>query len=562
MTDEPTPSPTGTGETGVADTLARSPLAQAGGAPLKSSMAERTGLTRLNVALLAFGFGPLLAEFFANLWGRPHYQFFPLALAGAGFLAWSRLKELPRPLESGHAAVAAALMGASFCLLAAGMALWSPWLGSLAAVLGLAGVVWWIGGGKLLRAAVPALVLVLTIIPPPLALDTQLMLYLRGLAVRWSSRLLDTLGVIHFVSGNVIELPSRKLLIEEACSGINSVLFTWAACLFYLLWRRRSVRRILVCLPCALAGVLLGNVIRITLGAWLEFHQGIDILSGWRHELVGLVLVAMYLALIVSLDELLDFLTRPMWAQPAAPAAPAAAPAPVDMVRVRARLAPRWGQVAGFAFALLGVAELGRGWLHHYGPKAAHVIAAKSALRAGATFTMPEQIGNWKRLDSAVPGHKVETQGIFSQVWHYQKGQTVASVALDYPFRGYHDVTVCYTVAGWHITRQERQAGKATDSSMALMEVEMKKEPISHGWLWFSTVDEQGHWMETPVLERRFLGRWKVSGRVEPVSYRVQVLMTGYGPLPPAEREPARQLFEAARKLLVQQLFSQMQRKL
>jgi len=27
-------------------------------------------------------------------------------------------------------------------------------------------------------------------------------------------------------------------------------------------------------------GVLLGNVIRITLGAWLEFSQGIDILSG------------------------------------------------------------------------------------------------------------------------------------------------------------------------------------------------------------------------------------------------------------------------------------------
>jgi len=110
-------------------------LAQAGGAPLKSSMAERTGLTRLNVALLAFGFGPLLAEFFANLWGRRYYQFFPLALAGAGFLAWSRLNEVPGPLESGHAAVAAPLMGASFCLLAAGMTLWSPWLASLAAVL-------------------------------------------------------------------------------------------------------------------------------------------------------------------------------------------------------------------------------------------------------------------------------------------------------------------------------------------------------------------------------------------------------------------------------------------
>ena len=125
-TDGPTRSPTGTGEAGAAETPARPPLPQAGGAPRKPSIAERTGLTRRNAALLAFGFAPLLVEFFANLWGRPQYQFFPLALAGAGFLAWSRLKEVPRPFESGHAAWAAALMAVSFCVLAAAMMLWSP----------------------------------------------------------------------------------------------------------------------------------------------------------------------------------------------------------------------------------------------------------------------------------------------------------------------------------------------------------------------------------------------------------------------------------------------------
>ena len=90
----------------------------------------------------------------------------------------------------------------------------------------------------------------------------------------------------------------------------------------------------------------------------------------------------------------------------------------------------------------------------------------------------------------------------------------------------------------------------------------MNKEPVSQGSLWVSTVDEQGYWLETPVLERRFLDRWKLSGRIERASYRVQVLVSGYSPLSPAEREPARQLFEDARKLLAQQLFGQMQRKL
>src|SRR5204862_2406378 len=113
---------------------------------------------------------------------------------------------------------------------------WSPWLGSLAAMIGLVGVIWLLGGQKLLRCMSPALLLVLTIIPPPLALDTRFAEQLRVLAVNWSSHLLDLLGVTHSQSGNIIELPGQKLLVEEACSRINSVLVTMAGCLFYMLW--------------------------------------------------------------------------------------------------------------------------------------------------------------------------------------------------------------------------------------------------------------------------------------------------------------------------------------
>ena len=554
----------------VSDNPTRDPSAVAGAGagiePPQSSSVERTGLTRLNLGLLAFGFAPLLLLFFANLWGRTYYQFFPMALAGAGFLAWSRLKEVPRPWACGHAAGTVALLGVSYGVLLAAMVLWSPWLASLAAVAGLIGVTGWLGGSRVLRALVPALVLVLTIIPPPLSLDARLMLYLRGLAVHGSSRLLDAFSVAHFLSGHVIELPQQKLLVEEACSGINSVLLTLAACLFYLLWRRRSVVRILLCLPCVLATVLLGNVCRITLGAWLKFHYNIDILSGWRHELLGLLLVALYMILILSLDEWLNFLTYPVRqesarAQAAEALTAAALPLPAP-VRVSAGLAPRWARVAGCAFALLGMAELGRGALHYHRQQVAFVMASSSALRAGATFTLPEQIGNWQRLDAAVPNQKVETQGISSKIWHYQRGATLAAVALDYPFRGYHDVTECYRLQGWRLTRQERQAGTGTNSSLPLMVVEMEKQPASHGSLWFSTVDEQGHWMETPVVKRSLLERLDLSGGFGfvPTSYRMQVLVAGYGLLPPEEQEAARQLFETARKLLAQQLWGQIPR--
>lgn len=184
-----------------------------------------SSIPRWSLGLLGFGFAPLLVQFFLNLWKLPEYQFFPQALAGAGFLAWDRLREVPRPMIGGHPALGAALLLFSFAALALAVFIWSPWLTIVAALPAGIAVLWRVGGALLLRKMGPALVMVLTIIPPPIRLDVRLGLFLREVATTLSSRTLDLLGVVHCVSGNVIELPGQKLLVEEACSGINSVLF-------------------------------------------------------------------------------------------------------------------------------------------------------------------------------------------------------------------------------------------------------------------------------------------------------------------------------------------------
>src|SRR5947207_3169236 len=87
--------------------------------------------------LFGVGFIPLLWVFFLNLWARPHYQFFPLAFGGAGFLAWSRLKEVARPFEPGSRVTGTLWWAFSFLLLCGATVLWSPWLASVAALAGL-----------------------------------------------------------------------------------------------------------------------------------------------------------------------------------------------------------------------------------------------------------------------------------------------------------------------------------------------------------------------------------------------------------------------------------------
>ncbi|MCX6903191.1 MAG: exosortase U [Verrucomicrobia bacterium] len=562
MTENSANHPRGQSEPSQAEAPSHYGLPQAAGVVPMPSVEEVTSLSRNQVILLGLGFAPLLVAFFLNLWAKPHYQFFPLALAGVGFLAWTRLKAAARPFVPGDPILILLLMGLSCLVLTVATVLWSPWLGSLAALFCCFGLAWWVGGWRLFRCLLPAFLLVLTTIPPPLGWDTRLTMHLRGLAVRWSSRMLDTLGVIHALSGNIIELPRQKLLVEEACSGINSVLFTAAAALFYTLWRRRSLPRILITVGSTLAVVLMGNVLRITLGAWLRYSHGVDILSGWRHETVGLALFSLYLLLIVSMDRWLSFLTSPVPTSselvPQAETVAAPVPAPVGLVQAPVQLASYWAWVAAGVFAGLGLAQLGRGWLDYQQEKAKRVIPV-SALRAGAAFTMPEKAGDWQRLNSEAPAlHKIETAGVFSQVWHYRRGETVASLALDYPFRGYHDVTWCYENAGWKVAQRTLIGGGSLSNSPAWTEVRMEKDLITRAGLWIATVDEQGRWQEKSLAERSYLERWNISGRSEPTTYRVQLLVTGYTPLPPAEWEAARRLFEEGRQLLAQQLFAQM----
>lgn len=507
-------------------------------APRKPASLADSGFKPWTLWLILVGFLPLASVFFSNLWLAPQYQFFPFALAGIGVICRARFKDLEGPLSAGNPASAAAGLGFSFALLVAATFLWSPWIAAVSAVFGAAAVFYWIGSGRLLRAMLPGLVLLVTLIPPPGSLDERFTILLRKVAVVASSRLLDVFGVIHVLAGNIIELPGQRLLVEEACSGINSVVFVTFACLFYLFWKRRPFYYFLVSLPLMVCFVLLGNVVRITSGAWLLWALKINILSGWKHELVGLILFASYLILIVSLDHLL---TVPALA--GAKQARKAPPAP-DQGPELPRSAPGWVGMAGCAFGLLGLVQTGVAVQHLLKPKGVTPSQVASIGQIG--FEMPVQLGSWVSVAEAAEGAaRVELLGKFSKTWQFRQGNLIASVAVDYPFVGYHDVANCYTSAGWVING--RKTVDRGGSRAPIDQVAMFQEGLSHATLMFGCADGNGVWVRRPG---ELADRWKAFAGEQPTSYQLQVLVRGSVPLAPDDLELQRELFwEAGRAL-------------
>ena len=530
-------------------------------------------LTPTVLALIALaGFGPLMAQFFYNLWQFDTYQFFPLALAGGAFLIARGVQEARRPLKPGSLWLRIPLLLAVLGVLASAAVMWSPWLGAASLLLAVLAASWWFGGWRLLREVLPGWLVLLTVLPPPLKLDARFAMLLQEWATAGSSRLLGLLGIPHLLTGLIIEIPGQRLLVEEACSGINSVLFMTSACVFYAMWRRRSLLFLALLYALTIACVLAGNLVRITSGAWVLFNFQIDLFVGWKHEALGLVLTGFYLGFIVVADALLGkiFGSKTLHRITEADENPE----PV---------LEGWSFSGGIRFvtvllAILGAVQLVRGWDFHFRKENARRINP-AWMDGSAKFTLPQEIDGWRLVSDVkpVPKRAAFEDGVFSHIWQYQKGSTLATISFDYPFFGYHDVTVCYRNAGWKIGDTKLQRANADNAMVPCMEVVLEREGGLKADLLYSTVDETGVWLEEPGkrspydAEGKALQEGNIASRLthrmrqlpyaneaydDAINYRIQILAAARGGLGSEQRQQVESLFRQARVLIANQFIT------
>lgn len=203
-------------------------------------------------------------------------------------------------------------------------------------------------------------------------------------------------------------------------------------------------------------------------------------------------------------------------------------------------------------FALLGVAQLGRLWQNQQVDRKTPKSMA-SVLGRDTVIALPDEIGTWYRLQSKGPSLlKVEAfGGITSQVSQYRKGPLVATISLDYPFMGYHDVRICYALNGWEVINQDLRGSDRNVEKPQYLEVMMKKDGFRDAALWFSTIDEKGKWMESSYTRSGMLERFRHELGESTTTYRIQMLVHGVDPLTEAQLSQARRLYEETRDILL-----------
>ncbi|OAI50986.1 hypothetical protein AYO44_05355 [Planctomycetaceae bacterium SCGC AG-212-F19] len=521
----------------------------------------------INISLIALACLPWLVVHGMRLWAKPHYQFFPIVLVGACVLAWRGWKELgevqPGQLGGGLAVVASAWL----LLVLAGIP-FSSLLATVATLILIAGLLYTVGGWAMLRAMLPAWLFLWLIIPLPMNLDNRLIGHLQTWTARGSSAVLDLFRVIHVTDGNVFEVPGKRLLVEEACSGIHSLYSILTCTLFYIFWSRYRIIRGTLLLLASVFWVLINNVTRVVVIVWLFTRWDIDVSTGWRHEVLGWVLFAITLGLVWSTDRLLMFFIQVRGhGSPAEENAMAAPRGAQILANAGSLWVGRWP--VGVAFGALGVMQLALFAVAFTPAANAAIPAVAESLDGLKADTLPARIGPWQRTRFEVTQLKVlETlDGVQSRTWYYQSGSLMAVISLDHPFIEWHDLTICYRGQGWTIGPQVVRPRQPDDPEGGpFVEATMQKPLERHGYLLFGLMDRQGAHASPPgdALTDRpstYAVLWaRLNGRplhvVSPTDrlYQTQLFIQAYTPLSAADLTQAQALYQQVRRTLAQAL--------
>jgi exosortase len=164
-----------------------------------------------------------------------------------------------------------------------------------------------VGVRVLLKIWFPLLYLAF-IVPPPGWVIDSLTAPLKEFVSFAATGILQFFGVPILREGVTLIVAQYQLLVEDACSGMNSLMGLIAISLFYIYLLRNASWRyslFLVCLVIPIA--IVANILRIMVLVLLTYFFGDAVAQGFLHVTAGLFLFATALGLVFVVDNLISW---------------------------------------------------------------------------------------------------------------------------------------------------------------------------------------------------------------------------------------------------------------
>ncbi|MEO8723318.1 MAG: exosortase V [Sphingobium sp.] len=246
---------------------------------------------------------PTFVTLSQEVWSRDSGAHAPLVLASATWLFTQCRGRVSAVAERGAALPGTAVLLVSLPLYTFGRAYDFIVLETAGLYLTLLALAYFIWGARALKEASFPLFYLGFLVPPPDWLIAQITAPLRTFVSWVSTSGLHALGFPIEREGITLYIAQYQLLVEDACSGMNSIIGLTAISLFYIYITHRASWRysaflMLFILPIA----VIANIIRIVTLVLLTYYYGDAVAQGFLHMTAGVVLFALALGLVFLLD--------------------------------------------------------------------------------------------------------------------------------------------------------------------------------------------------------------------------------------------------------------------
>ena len=543
-------------------------------------------ISRIFYVLFGLTAAPLAFRHFAQLNARSMYQYFPFVLAFAAWGFWTAWKQQDGDIVARRPGRQLAMVIVATLILALGVLCFNPWMVAVSLVVMVAGLICGARDqfrGSFVWAVWSALLLV---IPLPFDLTDRLSRKLQAFSSRASSDWLDLFRVDHLLMGNTIRLTGRELFVDEACSGVVSLMSVVACAAMFCIWKRRTLIHAILLILSGVLWTLSMNVVRIfVIAAALKWWDW-DLSSGTPHAILGAVVFAFTAVAVLSTDMFLKFLLGEIpvveglgtshenrliqtWNWLVAGQSSvgsrqlAGEESPVDsrLSAGSADFKAAWLMGAVLMLPLIGyqAKPMVQRWA---GPadNSQRLVEAMRAMPADAVF--PEMLGDWRRVDSQKAEREVAVEAASDSTLAYYRlaDGTQVTLSIDYPFIGeWHELCLCYRSGGWQqLSRAPcRDEEVAMNGPAAFVEADYQlPETGGYGHLVYGLVNSNNQLVLPPKLDEgvgslveRLVAKLKRrQPTYEQTSFQVQVFAQGTEQFDDAQSKRLKELFLLARK--------------
>jgi exosortase len=143
-------------------------------------------------------------------------------------------------------------------------------------------------------------------VPLPAVIYSTIAFRLQLLVSRVSAGVIALIGIPVHRNGNIIEVASGPLAVEEACSGMRSImaLLALSSLFAYILYRTKLRQWILVAF--ALPVAVVTNIIRVTVTGIAAHYLGREVAEGVLHDSFGWLVFVLAFILLFLVSKLLN----------------------------------------------------------------------------------------------------------------------------------------------------------------------------------------------------------------------------------------------------------------